>query len=159
MYRVGDWVSYPMHGAGVVEDIEERDVAGEIQSYYVLKFSVNGMIVKVPVDNIDEVGLRDVISREQCKEVISRLSQNEAEDTSSWNRRYRENLDKLRTGNIFDIADVVRSLTLRDRKKGLSTGEKKMLNNAKQILLSEISIVTTLDIDSVEKQIEESIAE
>ena len=157
MYCVGDRVSYPMHGAGTIVAIEEREIQGEKHSYYVLKFALGGMKVMVPVKSIEEVGLRNVISSQEYEKVMERLAEREDTVSDNWNRRYRENLDKMRTGSIYDVADVVRSLTIRDRKKGLSTGEKKMLNNAKQILLSEMVLASSKDQETIERRMEEVI--
>ena len=157
MYCVGDWVSYPMHGAGMIEAIEERESHGQINQYYVLRFVMSGMKVMVPVKSIQDVGLRDVIAPEEYDKILKRLSSNADETDTSWNRRYRDNMDKLRSGSVYDVADVVRHLTLRDRKKGLSTGEKKMLNNAKQILISEMALVSKKTVEEINQSIEDAI--
>ncbi|MGI6162120.1 MAG: CarD family transcriptional regulator [Christensenellales bacterium] len=154
MYSIGDKISYPMYGAGIVESIERQEVLGETRDYYVLTFMLGGITVKVPIRNVSEVGMRNIISKDQVKEVIEHLKNGECDECQNWNRRYRENLEKLRSGNIFDVADVVRMLSIRDKEKGLSTGERKMLSNARQILLSELSLASGKCESEVEELIE-----
>lgn len=156
MFAVGDRVAYPMHGAGVVEMIEEKEILGRLQQYYVLRFALGGMKVMVPVEG-KEIGLRAIIDKKQGEKVLEFLSQPCQDDCENWNRRYRENLEKMRTGSIFDTAAVVRSLSHRDKQKGLSTGEKKMLNSAKQILISELILSLDLAEDDVVKCIEQAV--
>ncbi|QHI72799.1 CarD family transcriptional regulator [Aminipila terrae] len=141
MYTVGDKVVYPMHGAGVIEKIEEKKILGEIRKYYILKLPCGDMKVMIPVESSNSVGVREIISEEQLKGVISILKDDSSTMPSNWNRRYRENMEKLKTGDVIEVAEVVRNLIRMDRQKKLSTGEKKMLTNAKQILLSEIILV------------------
>ncbi len=154
MYSVGDIVSYPMYGAGVVENIEEREILGNNCQYYVLRFLSGGMKVLVPVNNIKEVGLRDIIDRELYDSVFTMFSQESCSESSNWNKRYRDNLEKLRSGDIMEIADVVKGLWQREKARGLSTGEKKMLNTARQILLSELVLVRGEKEDEVFKRLE-----
>ncbi|HHY34365.1 MAG TPA: CarD family transcriptional regulator [Firmicutes bacterium] len=141
MFKVGDRVVYPMHGAGVVESIEEREVLGQVHKYYVLSLSFGDMKVMVPVDSADEVGLRKVISDSEVSAVLEVLRAECTAMSSNWNRRYRSNLEKIKSGSIYEVADVVRNLTMRDKEKGLSTGERKMLDSAKEILISELTLV------------------
>lgn len=153
MYQVGDRIVYPMHGAGVIEAIEEKTILGEKKNYYIVRIPLGNMKVLVPIDNCDEIGIRDVICRDDADKVIESFEVFDDEVTNNWNKRYRENMEKLRSGNIFDIAGVVNSLMCRDREKGLSTGERKMLSSAKQILLSELVLAKGTDEDSIEKMI------
>lgn len=157
MYKVGDRVSYPMHGAGIIEAIEEREILGETRRYYVLRFALGGMKVMVPVDNIGDMGLREIIAPAEFDRVLQFLKDHDSIESDNWNRRYRENLDKIKTGNIYEIAEVVRNLIMRDRDKGLSTGERKMLGNARQILLSELLLVSGKDETEVQRLIDEAI--
>ncbi|MDI6812700.1 MAG: CarD family transcriptional regulator [Desulfitobacteriaceae bacterium] len=138
MFHVGDKVVYPMHGAGVIEAIEEREVLGETHQYYVMHLPVGNMKVLVPLGNVRGLGLREVIPRSQIKSVLEVLKDDKVVITLAWNRRYRAHLEKIRSGNILDVAEVVRNLSKRDKEKGLSTGEKKMYENACQILVSEL---------------------
>ncbi len=138
MFGIGDKVVYPMHGAGVIEAIEEREVLGEIRQYYVMHIPVGHMKVFIPMDNVDNLGIRQVISRSEVPEVM-RILENESKlPVLAWNRRYRANMDRIKSGDVFSVAEVVRSLSQREREKGLSTGEKKMYDNACQILVSEL---------------------
>ena len=121
MFEIGDRVAYPMHGAGIVELIEEKEILGQLQRYYVLRFALGGMKVMVPVEGKD-IGLRAIIGKEEGMKGLEFLSQPCGEECDNWNRRYRENLEKMRTGSIFDTAEVVRALSHRDKEKGLSTG-------------------------------------
>ena len=138
MYDIGDKVVYPMHGAGIIEEIEDKMILGEIRKYYILNVPCGDMKIMIPVDTSDQIGVREVIDERQIKIVIEVLSGKSTKMESNWNRRYRENMEKLKTGNILEVAEVVRNLMRSDRKKKLSTGEKKMLNNARQILINEI---------------------
>ena len=137
MYNVGDEVVYPMHGAGRIVAIEEREVMEEKQSYYILEMP-GEVKVMIPTATAEEHGIRSVINKEEAQKVMSVLEQDETEMEKNWNKRYRENMDKMKSGNIYEIADVVRNLSFKQKEKGLSTGEKKMLYNAKQILVSEL---------------------
>lgn len=145
MFNIGDKVVYPMHGAGVIEEIEEKNILGEIRKYYIMKIPIGEMKVMVPLDNINEIGIRYVISEEEVNLVIQLLSDSASDMPDNWNRRYRENMDKLKSGDIYEVAKVVRNLMLADREKGLSTGERKMLANAKQILISELVLARETD--------------
>ncbi|MBQ9989233.1 MAG: CarD family transcriptional regulator [Clostridia bacterium] len=138
MFTIGDCVAYPMHGAGRIAAMEVKNILGEERRYFVLQFPTGDMRVLVPVDSAQESGLRAVIPAEEGHAVLASLSVECPEETTNWNRRYRENLEKMRTGDIYDVAGVVRSLTVRDRTRGLSTGERKMLVTAVHILASEL---------------------
>lgn len=157
MYTVGDKVVYPMHGAGVIEKIEEKKILGEIRKYYILKLPCGDMKVMIPVESCSNVGVRDIISEEELKGVLSILKEDSSDMPSNWNRRNRENMDKLKTGDIIEVAEVVRNLVRMDREKKLSTGEKKMLSNAKQILLSEIILVRNIEQNEANDIINEAI--
>ncbi len=138
MFSVGDKIVYPMHGAGVIESIEEREILGQKRDYYVMKMPVGDMKVMIPTQNVEEVGIREVIGSHDVDKVYEILQDQSVNVTNNWNQRYRENMLKIKSGNIYEVADVVRILMKRDREKGLSTGERKMLNSAKQILVSEL---------------------
>lgn len=155
MFNIGDKVVYPMHGAGVIEAIEEKEVLGQKQKYYIMKLPIGEMKVMVPMENVEEVGLREIIDRDGVPKVLEVLRGKKSKMSSNWNRRYRANMEKIRTGDIFEVAEVVRNLAIRDAEKGLSTGEKKMLDNAKQILISELVLAQ----DATEEQIENLLGE
>ena len=140
MFQVGDMVCYPMHGVGVVEAIEERSVLGEKAQYYILRFVMGKMDAMVPVASAEHVGLRPLADPARCSEVVTFLSDDSCSDESdNWNQRYRDNLDKLRAGDILGVADVVECLIRRDREKGLSAGERKMYLTARQVLVAELA--------------------
>lgn len=138
MFNIGDKVVYPMHGAGVIEAIEEKEILGAKKQYYVMSIPIGDMKVMIPLDNVRQVGLREVIDGEDVEQVFSVLRENHSKLTINWNRRYRMNMEKIKSGDIFKVAEVVSSLMSRDKDKGLSTGERKMLENARQILISEL---------------------
>ena len=127
MFKVGDKIVYPMHGAGTIESIEEKEVLGETQKYYVMKMPVGDIKVMVPTKNAEMIGVRDVIGNETAQGVLDVLSKNTTVVTSNWNKRYRDNMEKMKSGDIYEVAEVVRSLTFKQKEKGLSTGEKKCL--------------------------------
>jgi len=140
VFQIGDMVCYPMHGVGVVESIEEQSVLGETAKYYMLRFVMGRMSAMVPVDTAEAVGLRKLVCAGECEKVVAFLAEEGCSDESeNWNQRYRDNLNKLRVGDIFGVADVVKCLIRRDREKGLSAGERKMYLTARQVLVAELS--------------------
>ena len=153
MFSVGDLICYPMHGVGVVEAIERHTILGESSEYYSLRFINGRMTALVPVASADRVGLRPPITAEECASVISYMHTAGERGSDNWNQRYRENLDRLRSGNIYSIADVIKCLRLRDSEKGLSAGERKMLVLAKSIIISELSTVTQRDAAEIEAEL------
>jgi CarD family transcriptional regulator len=144
VFRIGDRVVYPMHGAGVIEAIEEREILGHRKRYYIMRLPIGDMKVMIPVDGVEGSGLRQVVSPEDLHRVFEVLAGERTAMSANWNRRYRANAEKLRSGNIFEVAEVVRNLTLREREKGLSTGERRMLENARQILVSEVVLASNM---------------
>ena len=156
MFNVGDKIVYPMHGAGTIDSIEEKDILGEKQSYYILKMP-GGVKVMIPTAKAEEVGVRNIIDKNSADKVISVLEQNETDMDKNWNKRYRDNMDKMKSGDIYEIADVVRNLSFKQKEKGLSTGEKKMLNNAKQILVSELVLAEHARKEEVEEIVDTKI--
>lgn len=137
MFNVGDKIVYPMHGAGTIDAIEEKNILGENQAYYIIKMP-GEVKVMVPTAKAEQIGVRNIIGKEEAEKVISILGEDETEMSQNWNKRYRDNMEKMKSGDVYEIADVVRNLAFKQKEKGLSTGEKKMLNNAKQILVSEL---------------------
>ena len=158
MFNIGDKVVYPMHGAGVIESIEEKEVLGETKKYYVLRLPVGDMKVMIPVTNYKDVGLRQVIDGDGVQRVFRILSEQSTSMSSNWNRRYRANLEKIKSGNVYEVAEVVRSLITRDKEKGLSSGERKMLESARQILISELVLATEMNEDKTKLMIERAFA-
>lgn len=159
MYKLGDNVVYPMHGAGKIESVEEKEILGEFKKYYILKMPIGEIKLMIPVDNVNNMGLRNIIDKDKINEVFDILKQEVEKNNSNWNKRYRENMDKMRTGDIFKIAHIVRDLYYRDKERGLSTGEKKMLSNAKQMIISEIALSTNEDVESITESIDNFLSE
>jgi len=140
LFAVGDLVCYPMHGVGVVESIEEQEVLGEKAKYYMLRFVMGRMTAMVPVATAEQVGLRPLVDATVVDEVEAYLRDADClVESDNWNQRYRDNLDKLRLGDIFGVADVVKCLIRRDRDRGLSAGERKMYLTARQVLVAELA--------------------
>ncbi|MGI6730530.1 MAG: CarD family transcriptional regulator [Anaerovoracaceae bacterium] len=157
MFIIGDKIVYPMHGAGIIEEIEEKMILGEYREYYILRIPCGDMKIMIPIDSCQEIGIRYVISCEEMEEVLRTLGEETSEMPNNWNRRYRENMEKLKTGDVRNVAEVVRNLSRTDREKKLSTGEKKMLANAKQILASEMILVQDISQDTAFEIIEKAI--
>ena len=157
MFNIGDKVVYPMHGAGIIEGIEEKEILGEKRKYYVMRMPIGDMKVMIPVDNVDEIGIREIIKDEDLEKVLVILKGDKTKMPQNWNRRYRVNMEKIKSGDVFEIAAVVRNLMLRDAERSLSTGERKMLNSAKQMLISEIVLVANYDQEETEKLIDEAV--
>jgi CarD family transcriptional regulator len=147
LYKVGDKVVYPHHGAGTVVKKESRVVLGQKREYLTIKILHNDMTVNVPTENADAVGLRKVIDEQMVAKVLKALTGGGTQMPKNWNRRFKHNRDKMKTGDIFELAEVVRNLALRDHEKGLSTGEKQMYVKAKKILASELMYAKEMDED------------
>ena len=159
MYKVGDKVVYPHHGAGTVVKREKKEVLGEKREYLTIKILHNDMTVNVPAENAERVGLRKVIDEEAVKKVVKYLTSGGTEMPKNWNRRFKHNRDKMKTGDIFELAEVVRNLALRDGEKGLSTGEKQMYVKAKKILASELMYAKNMSEDEALEWLEETLTE
>ena len=159
MYKVGDKVVYPHHGAGTVVKREKREVLGEKREYLTIKILHNDMTVNVPADNAERVGLRKVIDEEAVKKVVKYLTSGGTEMPKNWNRRFKHNRDKMKTGDIYELAEVVRNLALRDGEKGLSTGEKQMYVKAKKILASELMYAKNMSEDEALEWLEMTLTE
>lgn len=158
MYNIGDEVVYPMHGAGVIVGVEDKEILGKIRKYYILKMPIKEMKVMVPVDNAEEVGVRNILGKEEMNEVLEILSgKDKTKMPSNWNRRYRFNMDRIKSGDIKEIARVVRFLERVDQEKSLSTGERKMLTGAKQIIISEMVLVYKKDPDAIIKLVDDAV--
>ncbi len=160
MYNIGDRIVYPMHGAGVIESIEEREILGNVHQYYIVRMPVAGeMTLMLPLDKCNEIGVRDVISKDEASKVLETFRTVEIESDSNWNKRHRENMAKIKSGDIYQVLGVVKELMYRDKKKGLSTSERKMLNNAKQIVVSELVLSSVADKDDIESIITDTVDE
>jgi CarD family transcriptional regulator len=155
-FDVGDKVVYPHHGAAVVERVEQRELLGEEREYYILKLAYGELTLMVPTDSTEEVGIREITPAREMPKVFKVLKKNEpTTNTTNWSRRFKANVEKLRSGDIYQVADVVRSLHRRDREKGLSAGEKRMLTKARQILVSELTFAQGCDEDEAEQLLDE----
>jgi len=157
LYKVGDKVVYPHHGAGTVVKREKKEVLGEKREYLTIKILHNDMTVNVPAENAERVGLRKVIDEEAVKKVVKYLTSGGTEMPKNWNRRFKHNRDKMKTGDIYELAEVVRNLALRDGEKGLSTGEKQMYVKAKKILASELMYAKNMSEDEALEWLEETL--
>lgn len=158
MFSIGDKIVHPMHGAGVVDNIVSQKVDGVTRQYYVIKMPLGGMLVMIPTNNCEEIGVRPVINSERAEEIIESMSGIEIDMTQNWNRRYRENMLRIKSGDLTEVAKVVKGLMSRERQRGLSTGERKMLHSAKQILISEIVLAQSASYEDVEKRINTAMA-
>ena len=160
MFKIGDKIVYPVHGAGVIVDIESKVILGEKKEYYVMKIPVNEMKVLVPLGSMADVGIRDIKSPEEMDKVLDVLKDPAKEKMpGNWNRRYRFHQDKIKTGDLEEIAKVIKNLESLDREKALSTGERKILNTARQIILSEMVLVYDKSFDEVVELVDKTMAE
>ncbi len=154
MFKVGDLAVYPAHGVGVIESIESKLISGTKQDFYIMRILDNEMIIMIPLDNVTSVGLRQVIDAKQVPKIFDILREREIiPDSQTWNRRYREYMEKIKTGSVYELAEVLRDLFILREDKELSFGERKMLDTARGLLVKEISIAKDLD----ESQVEEDI--
>ena len=154
MFKTGDMAVYPTHGVGIIESIEHKEISGDKHAFYVLRVLGNGMTIMIPTDNADSVGLRQVISQKQVPKVYKILKRKNIEiDAQTWNRRYREYIEKIKTGSIFEVAGVLRDLFLLRVDKDLSFGERRMLDTARNLLIKELSIVKKSPEKSIEKEL------
>jgi CarD family transcriptional regulator len=158
LYEIGEHVVYPHHGAGVVVNKELKTLLGVEREYLTIKILHNDMTVLVPAENADRAGLRRVISEETVEEVLGVLREDGTKMPKNWNRRFKYNRDKIKTGDVFELAEVVRNLALRDMDKGLSTGEKQMFAKAKKILASELMYALGKEEDETNAYLEEVLA-
>ena len=159
MFLVGDKIVHPMHGAGVVDSIVSKKVNGVVREYYLLKIPVGGMLVMIPTTNSEEIGVRPVVNSAEADRIIASIPDIEVDMTANWNRRYRENMLRLKSGDLTEVARVVKGLALRDTDRGLSTGERKMLHSAKQILISELVLSQNTSYEDVEARINTALAQ
>lgn len=157
MFSAGDKIVYPMHGAGIICGIEERKILGEKKKYYIFKLPCNEINVMIPVDSKAAVGVRPIADRAVVCAVIDLLRQESSPMDENWNRRCRDNMEKLKTGDITQVAEVVRNLMRADHKKSLSSGERKLMMNARQILISEMMLVLDITEEKAEKIIQDAV--
>lgn len=157
MFNIGDKIVYPRHGAGVIEGIEEKEVLGEKCKYYVIRIVLGDMRVMVPLEKMEAQGIRAITSREKIDDIYNILSGETGSMCKTWSKRYRENETKIRKGDIYEIAELVKNLTVADREKKLSTGEKRMLESAGQLLISELMLILDEPFESVEEMVQSLI--
>lgn len=154
MFKVGDLAVYPAHGVGRIEAIENKEIGGLAQSFFIMRILENDMIIMIPTQNVNNVGLRQVIARERVSEVYDILKKKDVSlEMQNWNRRYREYMEKIKTGSVFEVAEVLRDLSLLKLDKELSFGERKMLDTARNLLVKEISVANNQSEAKVEKDI------
>lgn len=150
MFKVGDLAVYPAQGVGRIEAIETREISGQKQDYYIMKILENNMTIMIPVNNVESVGVRDIIDNEEVAEVYAIMKKRDIPaDNQTWNRRYREYMEKIKTGSVYEVAEVLRDLYLLKVDKELSFGERKMLDTAQSLLLTELSIAKKTDEDAI----------
>ena len=154
MFSIGERVVHPKHGAGVIDDISVERIAGVRQEYYVFKMPVGGLLLKIPTANSSVIGLRTIITAQEAETLLVTIPTLETENNANWNKRYQENMQRLKSGDLYEVARVIKTLVHRDRQRGLSTGERKMLHSARQILLSELVLSTEREKDDVESQLD-----
>jgi len=157
-FKVGDTVVYPHHGAAQVDAIERKTVKGEEREILVLRVQQGDLIVRVPADNVDLVGVRDVVNSEGLDRVFEVLRQPYVEEPTNWSRRYKANLEKLASGDVVRVAEVIRDLWRRDQDRGLSAGEKRMLSKARSVLISELALAENTNEDKAEALLDEVLA-
>ena len=150
MFKVGDLAVYPAQGVGRIEAIETREISGQKQDYYIMKILENNMTIMIPVNNVESVGVRDIIDNEEVAKVYAIMKKRDIPpDNQTWNRRYREYMEKIKTGSVYEVAEVLRDLYLLKVDKELSFGERKMLDTAQSLLLTELSIAKKTDEDAI----------
>ena len=158
-FRVGDRIAHPMHGAGVIDEIVTKRINGKDRDYYALKLPAGDMLVLVPVETCEAIGVRPIVKPDEAEKIIGAIPALEVEMTSNWNKRYRENMLRIKSGDLLEVASVIKGLTRRDRERGLSTGERKMLHSAKQILLAEIVLSESASYEEVEARLDSAMAQ
>ncbi|WP_130819219.1 CarD family transcriptional regulator [Anaerococcus vaginimassiliensis] len=157
MFKIGDKIVYPMHGAGTIDSIEKKEFLGEVKDYFILKMPIGDMDISIPTSKINDMNIRDVITKEEGDKVLKILDEDPSDMSENWTTRYRQNQEILKTGDVYEIAKMVRNLAILDKDKGLSTTEKKLLNRSRRILASELVMAGSLDKEEAEAMIDESI--
>ena len=157
MFNIGEFVVHPMHGAGVIDAIVKERIAGSTQDYYVFKMPSAGLMLKIPTSNSQAIGIRSLITPEEAESLLEAIPALEVENSANWNKRYQENLLRLKSGNLNEVARVVKGLMRRESRRGLSTGERKMLHSAKQIIISEIALVEGCAYQDAEARLDHAV--
>lgn len=155
LFKIGDLAVYPAHGVGIIEKIETHEISGYTQDFYVMRILDNGMIIMIPTRNVDNVGLREIIGQSEVPRLYSILMKRDVViDNQTWNRRYREYMEKIKTGSVFEVAEVYRDLLMLKIEKDLSFGERKMLDTARSLLVKEISLAKKVEEEQIEKDLD-----
>ena len=155
MFKIGDLAVYPAHGVGVIERVESKEISGCQQDFYVMRILENNMIIMIPTTNVDSVGLREIIGKTEVKKLYSIMRKRDVPaDNQTWNRRYREYMEKIKTGSPYEVAEVYRNLLMLKLEKDLSFGERKMLDTARSLLVKEISLAQQVGEDQIEKDLD-----
>ena len=157
MFQVGDKIVHPMHGAGVIDSIVTKKVNGVVRDYYIMKLPMGGMLVMIPTQNSEEIGVRPIVGPDEADRVIASIPEIKVDMTANWNQRYRENMLRLKSGDLTEVARVVKGLAQRDGVRGLSTGERKLLHSAKQILISELVLSQECSYEEMEARINSAL--
>ena len=157
MFRIGDKIVHPMHGAGIVDGIVTRKVNGVLRDYYSLRLPVGDMVVMIPTESCREIGVRAILTGDQVEQILCQIAGLEVALEPNWNHRYRENMLRLKSGDLLEVAKVVKSLMLRESRRGLSTGERTMLHSAKQILISEIGMAQSISYQEAESRMDAAL--
>ncbi|OUQ80576.1 CarD family transcriptional regulator [Flavonifractor sp. An100] len=157
-FQIGDKVVHPMYGAGVLESVVQKKVDGVVREYYIMKLPKRSMVVMIPTEGSEEIGVRPIMNQDQAGQLLAAIPGIQVEMTTNWNHRYRENLERLKSGDLLEVARVIKGLTMRESKRGLSTGERKMLLAARQILISELVLSQSLSYEDVERQLDTALA-
>lgn len=157
MYKIGDKILYPMHGAGIIRKIEKKEILGELKEYYIMNIACGNMEVMIPVETCDKIGVRPVVAPEKIDEVVAVMKEESSAAIGNWNKRYRDNTEKIKTGDIIKVAEIFRNLLRADENGKISAGEKKMLNNTRKILLSEIMLSLNISEDEARDIVEYAV--
>jgi CarD family transcriptional regulator len=156
MFKEGDLAVYPAHGVGIIERIETQEISGARQAFYVMRILENDMIIMIPTQNVDNVGLREIIGQSEIPKLYSILKKRDVTiDNQTWNRRYREYMEKIKTGSVYEVAEVYRDLLMLKVEKELSFGERKMLDTARNLLVKEISLAKRVEEEQIEKDLDQ----
>ncbi len=157
MFNVGDKVVHPLHGAGTIEEIKEMEIVGKKRKYFVVRFTIGNMVTHIPVENCENIGIRPIIDKQEAKKVLQSFRDADVEDDANWNKRQRDNLVKVRSGDIYQVSAVLKELMYREKIKGLSTSERKTLCSAKQIVVSELVLSEVADISDIESIMNDTV--
>jgi len=159
MFKKGDLAVYPAHGVGIIETIESQEISGCRQDFYIIRILENNMKIMVPTSNVKHVGLREIIGEKEVKKIYSILKKRDVViDNQTWNRRYREYMDKIKTGSVYEVAEVYRDLLILKEEKDLSFGERKMLDTARSLLVKEIALARDVEENKIEQDLDKMFA-